>query len=538
MTRSPIAHVRSDIFEPPPTPLDRRRRRSRRIAAVLAVVIVVPSLLWGGNLAYRDLACGPIGNGIARVDGQCVGVTDGTFIFHPDIEQIQQKIRKENERVRNGGYGDLPYVRVAVLMPMTADDRSALTMARIRYSLQGAYVAQRRANGGRDDGFGDPTPLIELLLANEGSNQQQWRPTVSRLTDMITGAHPLVAVVGLGVSIPDTQLAAEELSRHQVAAVGAVLTADTLRADSFVQVSPSNGHYALALKNYLDKAYPEGHRDRRRGIVVYDQNSDMYTRTLRQAYEQHLEDFMVEGPAQQFNGILNEEEPIPLFDHVSTQVCAAKAVRIFYAGRVKELKNHFIPSLARKHCAEREENGEQLTIMLGATGLSSLHDKETVDLLKRHRIRVVYASSIDAIRWNGRAEDLLSNEQEHVPQNDLTGMPVGYPSFYQKLHELLSTGEADDALADGYTAMHHDAVATAVLATRQAARERKEAVPTHKHVAAALWKLNILGEVAAASGTLSFSPEGLGWPSGKPIPVLSIPPDAQPPLPTSKPYIT
>lgn len=538
MTRSPIARVRPDIFEPPTTPLERRRRSRRRIAAVLALVIVAPSLLWGGTLAYRDLSCGPIGNGISRVDGQCVGVTDGSFVFHPYIEQIQQKIRKENEKVRNGGYGNLPYVRIAVLMPMTSDDRSALTMARIRYSLQGAYAAQRRANGGADDGFGDPTPLIQLLLANEGSNQQQWRPPVSRLISMTTGAHPLVAVVGLGVSVPATQLAAEELSRHQVATVGAVLTADTLRADSFVQVSPPNGQYALALRNYLDQEYPEGHSDRRRGIVVYDQNSDMYTRTLREAYEQHLEDFMVEGPAQQFNGILNEEEPVPLFDHVSTQVCAAKAVRIFYAGRAKELKNHFIPSLARKHCADREENNEQLTIMLGSTGLSSLRDEETVDLLKRHRIRVVYASSIDSDGWNGRADEVLGNEQEDGLPDVLTGMPVGYPSFYQKLHALFSTQEADDALVDGYAAMHHDAVATAVLATRQAARERKESVPTHKHVASALWKLNILGEVPAAGGTLSFSPEGLGWPSGKPIPILSIPPDAQPPLPTSEPYIT
>lgn len=516
MTTVAVAHVRPDIFEPPPTPIDGRRRWRRRIAGALVAVFAATGLLWGGNVVFRDLVCGGSGDGVALVDGQCVGVTEGAYTFDPLIADIQKKIKEENENVRNGTYGDQPYVRVAVLMPMTMDDRSALSMERIRRSLWGAYVAQRRANS-PDGGLGDPTPLVELLLANEGSNQEQWRPVVDQLAGMTTGEHPLVAVIGLGVSVDETQRAAEELSRHQVATVGAVLTADGLEVDdSFVRVSPSNSDYVEALREYL--AYRD---DLDRGMVVYDTYpDDLYTRTLRTAYEEKLGDYLVENHhSQPFNGLRDPSAPIPRFDVITRNICDARADMVFYAGRVNELEGWFIPRLAEHHCADRS----QLTIFLGATGLSSLRKPETLEHLKAGNIRVVHASSTDPGRWNADAE----------------GTPKGYATFLAEFRkEFRPQEQANEELADGYAIMHHDAVLAAVMATRQAVEEWGEPIPNHEHVTDELWKLNNAYEVPGASGSLSFSPDRSGWPSGKPVPIVSIPSDASPPVPTSGLYIT
>jgi hypothetical protein len=123
----------------------------------------------------------------------------------------------------------------------------------------GAYVAQRRAN--HEPGVaGDPRPLIQIALANEGSNQRQWEPVVEQLAAHIDDDNPLAAVFGMGVSIDETEAAARRLAEHDVPMVGAIITADGLSKNGvrgkpgipgLARVSPTNADYVAALKEYL-----------------------------------------------------------------------------------------------------------------------------------------------------------------------------------------------------------------------------------------------------------------------------------------------
>jgi ABC-type branched-subunit amino acid transport system substrate-binding protein len=515
MTYPTVACVPDDIFKPPLTWVV---ILLFWLKVALVVLLAVSGALWTTNTALPDLRCGGFHSGVTRIDGQCIGVTDGSFTYDPpladprqkaEFADVQKKIRMENERVRAGssnelGESQLPYVRVAVLMPMTTDRRSALSIDQIRANLQGAYIAQYRANHTAE--VGDLTPQIELLLANEGSNQEHWRPVVDQLGGLIGGDHPLVAVIGLGVSLLETKLAAEELAKHRLATVGAVLTADSMSSDSesskygltFVRVSPSNTDYAQELSRYLDEL-----GGTRRGMVVYDENEDEYAATFRDAYEKNFKKHLLQPyHPQTFKGKRNPSEPVPHFDTIVSNICAAQADSVFYAGRVSELKT-FIKQLASHDCAIRRS----LTIFLGHNDLSALEDPDTLSKLTRGKIKVVYATPTDATRWDKCPDDA----------------PKGYGPFRNAFRVQFPSPGSYEAVP-AYAIAHHDAVLVATKAIRRAAWEWRSSVPTPEHVSDELGRLNNEYAVNGASGILSFSPATLGWPSKKPIPIRSIPP--------------
>jgi ABC-type branched-subunit amino acid transport system substrate-binding protein len=531
VTYPTVARIPADIFEPPLTPAAKRRLRLRRASGALASVLAAVGVLWAASILLPDLRCGGLNSGVTRIDDQCIGVTDGSFTYDPpladprqkaELAEVQTKIRLENERVRTQapnepGESQLPYVRVAVLMPMTTDRRSALSVDQIRASLQGTYLAQYRANNTAE--VGDRTPQIELLLANEGSNQQHWRTVVDQLVGLTGGDHPLVAVVGLGVSLPETKLAAEELAKHRVATVGAVLTADSMssgddsessqRGLTFVRVAPSNTDYVQELSRHLDELGGP-----RRGMVVYDENEDDYTTTLRTAYENKLWKHLLQPyHPQTFRGVLDPSEPLPHFDTIVRNICNARADTVFYAGRVAELKT-FIGQLASHDCAGRRS----LTILLGHNDLSALEDPDTLGRLTRGKIRILYATTTDAAHWDASPGDA----------------PEGYQPFLSAFRaQFPSPGSDNPSLPDSYAIMHHDAVLVATTAIRRAAGEWEDPVPIPGHVSDELGRLNNEYAVKGASGTLSFSPTTHGWPSREErIPIRSIPPDPLPRNPT------
>lgn len=538
MTYPAIAGVDVDVFEPPLTWAGTIRRWLWRAFVALVVVLAIGGGLWGTYALLPDLRCGGLRSGVTQVEGQCVGVSDGSFTYDPPLAaprqkaefiDVQKKILAENERVRTQApnrldANHLPYVRVAVLMPMTTDRRSALSVDQVRASLQGAYAAQYRVNNEAD--AGDPTPQIELLLANEGSNQEHWRRVVDQLVALTGGDHPLVAVVGLGVSFPETKLAAEELGKHHVATVGAVLTADSMSSDenpdgsnpglTFVRVSPSNTDYVQKLSRYLDQ-----HGGTHRAMVVYDENEDEYTTTLRIAYEKHLKKHLIKPyHPQPFKGRRNPSAPVPHFDTIVGNICDAQSDAVFYAGRVIELKT-FIGQLASHTCARRRS----LTIYLGNNDLSSLEDPDTLNKLKSGKIGVLYVTPTDAAHWQTNPSDTRK-----------AGQPEGYRSFLTTFRaQFPSPGSGNPPPPRGYAIMHHDAVLVATKAIRRAAEEWGESAPTPEHVSDELGRLNNKYAVEGASGTLSFSPTTRGWPSREAtqLPIRSIPPGALPSSPTT-----
>jgi len=119
------------------------------------------------------------------------------------------------------------------------------------------------------------------------------------------------------------------------------------------------------------------------------------------------------------------------------------------------------------------------------------------------KITLIDAASANAPRW-GRQDRA----------------PAGYSAFHDYYRDTLKLPE--DWLADGYTIMHHDALATAIYATRVNA-EDNDKTPTNEDVYLTLTNLHGTRTVPAASGNLSFDNIGNGWPRCKPVPIIQLP---------------
>jgi hypothetical protein len=483
-------------FELPAAPGELRRRRNRWIGLSIVVMVLAASAVWFAIVAIRT--CGSLGSGVYKVDGECVGVTDSSYIFHPELEGVQRRIADENARVRASASS---YVTVALLDPLTPTPMSALPPAQVRNRLEGAYTALRRVNS--TPVAGDSRPQIQLALANEGSTDDQWQRVVGQLVEMTEQENPLVAAIGLGVSTEQTRQRAEDLSRHGIPMVGAVLTADGLDYDhipGLIKTSPSNRHYVEALRGYLEGTGLDS------AIMVRDSNSDsgmdLFTQTLEDEFNKQMEDIIKFEP-QQFTGVAIPTDADPgLFANVQTNICASTGNglnTILYAGREVDLGG-FLESLEHRSCLSTG-----LTILTAGSDLGAvLRGREQVT--RDANLTVVFAGTVDAEGW-----------RQNSP-----GTPEHYHDFLSTFQEQ---GFDPGHLDDGGAIMMHDALLTAARAVRLAAPEGSASSPTARDVRSQLTNLNGVHTVPGASGTLSFSSRspGAGNPVGKPVPVLQFP---------------
>ncbi|MGH3566333.1 MAG: hypothetical protein ACRDRH_09925 [Pseudonocardia sp.] len=450
---------------------------------------------WGGRWLIH--ACGTPWSGVTEIDGECVGVTDGSYVFDPELAGVEAKIAEENARVAASGQ---QAVTLALLNPMTADPTSALSIDAARNALEGAYTAQYRANRGE---FGDSNPLIRLVLANEGSHQDQWEPVVHQLAGMVDDAAPLVAVAGLGVSVTQTRLAAEELAARGIPMVGSVATADELNHANirgFIRVVPPNRKYVESLLIYLQRR-PELDS----AILVFDSNSDdkanpdIFTRSLRANMSDVMSD-LIKFPAQSFTGKTNPGEAVTpsRFAGIVANICAVKPEVVLFGGRRADMPI-FLTALGDRVCSDTP-----MIVATAATELSVVKQREAE--LREKTITLVYATSTDPSGW----------------ANNVPGTPEHFPEFQARFTER----GFDSARLTGDTISTHDAVATAARAIRLAASP--DSVPKSADVRSQLLNLNNLTPVLGASGRLSFSFRGnqqgdeSGNPCDKPIPVLGI----------------
>lgn len=497
---------------PKPEHLSPRWRRPPRWLVLSVVALLV---IGAAVVVVRAFECGGPGNGISSVDGQCVGITDGdAYVFDPALRDIQAKIAKENADI-----GSAEAVTIAVLNPMTADASSALTTDEIRNMLEGAYLAQLRVN--HSHFVDDPRPMIRLVLANEGSHQDQWEGVVDDLIDMVDDPQPLVAVVGFGVSVTQTRLAAMRLAEYQIPMVAAITTADELtyaNIPGYIRVSPSNAEYVAALKDYLDR-----HPELTSAMVVYDANSDigtnpdLFTRSLHEDLDTGLRD-LIKAESQRYTGASVASDATPnMFGSITSNICAVRPKVVLFAGRQTDMKV-FLESLASRACKV-----EPITVATAGSDLGALRTIE--DQLRQREITLVYAATTDVEGW-----------VDGVP-----GTPDNFDEFLAAFDEQ-GFNRAD--LADGNAMSMHDAVFAAVKAVRLAQKAgpspKRGALPKRADVLTQLLNLTHLNFVRGATGDLRFSSRGnqSGNPIGKPIPVLAIPRSGADPHTEPPPYLT
>ncbi|GAA4915156.1 ABC transporter substrate-binding protein [Streptomonospora salina] len=478
---------------PPPKPVSLFRFLMRilgLVAAGAALALVASSAWW----AVPALRCGgPVG-AIRSVDGQCVGVTDGSFEFSDDFAGIQDDIRAENERVaRMVAEEGAAAVKVALLAPLTPVESGPISPGQVRSLLEGAYVGVYRAN--RTNEFGDKKPLIQLYLANEGSRQLQWRYPVSRIEDMTDDDIPLVAVMGQALSTTRTQQAAERLSDRGIAMVTATATGDGLDhggVPGLLRASPSNTDFAAALDRYLT-----GRDDLESGIMVYDRvQEDLFVSTLRAAYQRRLGDHF-DFPHQGFSGASVVDGGADVFFPIRQTICTARPDMVAFAGRATDLRT-FLNVLSERVC-----NADPVSVLFAETGRYPWSD-EDLAMLQEGNITILNATSADP-RWAEPGDQ---------------GEPAGYADFHERYRGLVSRDP--QKLENGYAVAFHDAMAVTVRAVR-IADPFGDGPPTLREVRDHLLLLNERHTVRAATGTLSFSSERDGNPGGKHVPVVPVP---------------
>lgn len=483
------------MFTPPSSTASRRRRRLTGILlALAAVVVLLPATVYLAVPVLTADECDPLW----RDNDECVGVTDGSFVFDPRLQAVESLIRDENRRIQ-----DERGVTVAVLMPMTlrSDSNNLLTIEQIRAHLEGAHIAQLEANKRADD------PKIRLLLANEGSQEQAWQPVIGRLDTMVDDRQPLVTVTGLGVSIQQTVDGAKELARRDIPMVGSVISADDLNTiaarfggpvNGLVRVSPSNRVEAAAIARYLQKR-----DDLTKAMLVVDRNlNDFYTSDLAQDYKTQLRSFWeaAGSPVMPYDGTPGTPGITTQFQEIAGRLCPADAPDMaFYAGRAALLPS-FVTQLRDRGCA-RDRN---FTVVTGsdAAGLqAALPRSQESDA----PVSVIYAGIADPAA--------LGNQQ----------LNPDWASFARFQESFTAHFDPAD-LQNGWAIMAHDALLTAANAIRKASKDLA-GVPRARGVRPFLYLLNdASNRVIGASGSFSIN-QDTGDVAGRRLPIVELRPD-------------
>ncbi|MEU1025644.1 ABC transporter substrate-binding protein [Streptomyces sp. NPDC005904] len=487
-------------------------------AAVLALALgagVVAALLTHG-------ARGPgrCGDELRELGGDCVGVTEHAFDADPRVGSLVAAVAEENARVRRdaedpeGNAARIPYVRIALMMPFTSDESSAMTTDMIRRALAGALTAQQEANSGSG-------PHYQLLLAPDGRNLDHWRPVVRRLAELAGDKQaPLVGVTGIPSSTPETRRTIAALSEHGIPTVGPVITAADMNAGHFFKTSPNNDQFARALKQYL-----AGRPEREKGFLVWDNRSeDVYSRNLRRVFEKHFgAKYDFKGHNSNFTGSSGTDKGIPQrFTDAVQKICTARSDTVFFAGRDQDLPA-FIKRLAQEGDCSR---GSRLRLLKVGIGLEpTLTTPETTRWLEEARATIIDASSVDPAWWQGK----------HDPPRALGRFRDRFDRL-ERAHELGAR-----PLNDGYAVMYHDAftlLADAVDRTYsdindsagKPGKKGPELIPTKNDVYNTLINPTISANgcsncLRGAAGSYGFEGPGVNdqWAVCKPVPIVEYP---------------
>ncbi|KAA5838210.1 ABC transporter substrate-binding protein [Saccharopolyspora hirsuta] len=482
----------------------RKNRRKVLVLSAVVLLVVAGVVTW----VWQSRWCAA---GIQRVaeTGECVGLSDGSFEFHPDLSGVLAKIEEENKRVEAAGN----YVSIAYLAPMTLTGEDTITTEATRNGLQGAYLAQVRANdpvlrgqpGSRKTGWGGDFPLIRLLPTNPGSQFQQWAPVVEQIKAARSTPDRVVAVAGLGQSHEGTRSAVRELSAAGIPMVGATITADAFTEDEsagrfsgLVRVAPSN-------TEQVEAVVQQRLNGSRRAMLVQDENqSDLLATDLASAFN---EVYPRTGGQLLRPETYNTElgSSANAFDPIVRNICVAKPDVLFFSGRYRDLST-LLNVLAERRCPDVE-----LRVL-------------TLD-------SVVDIAGVDEIRSNLSPGTTV----EYTHLSSPAAWDVAPWAFDRSVVEYFRSGYfrefQDDSAGDGMATTSFDAVGVAVTAIQRAAGTTHDVdVVTPKSVTSQFHRMHGTDQLAGASGFLSF--DCVGHPEDKPISVFSL--EAGDPRPTSE----
>ncbi|WP_371656231.1 MULTISPECIES: protein kinase domain-containing protein [unclassified Streptomyces] len=411
-----------------------------------------------------------------------------------DLAPVLELIYAENRQVVQASAepGGRPYASVVYLTPITAEYDGTSMMASVRHDLEGAYLAQRRAN--HDSASG---PRIRVLIAQTGGSAEQRAYTVGQVLHR-RGAEHIVAAVGLGGSTASSQDMVGELTAGGLPAFGSVLTADSWAGTpGLVRVAPANADQAAAAVRFLSA----GAYARARVLLVEDVAAgDQYTSTLATQFRARMPTDRLAG-AVLFDS--QASGPAAAFRHQVGELCAARPDVVYFAGRGTSLPA-FLTALADRPCRDRPlavVSGDDATQVTRTDGFGP---RDLAAVLRTGRVDLVYTGLAHPGAWDVAPRAFAP--QAIAPFRDGT----------------FTTAFPHSGLDDGRAIMMYDTLLIAARALRGAPMASD---PTATDVHRTLAALREGTGVAGASGWITIN--GDGGPRDKAIPVIRIEPSGR-----------
>lgn len=478
------------------------------VVAAVAAAIIVPLDPWssGPSPCMRKGATDVVHQG---ANGECVGVTDGSFVYDPRLAAVEQSVRAENRQVVTRHPQD--YVSVVLLLPISADKGSILSMTNAVEQVKGAYTAQHYANRNNVEGN---APYIQLLVGNDGYQANHWQAAASAIENATD--HHIAAVTGLGLSLGTTQQAVRDLTTRNIPVFGATVTSDTYdNIKNLVRVSPSNEDNMSAALSYVQGEYT-------RAILVEDDNAgDSYDATLVSGFKKFdaipghqivgVEPYDTSGRDNASDTETRAQQEAQVETRISQMtgdICTQQPAVVLFAGRGQDLGvllHAFSNTCRDKHI--RIVSGDDVTNLPNSAQLrQDLAGHVTVD----------YAGVAHPDEWTAVHDPSAAQAEADGAR--------GFDTFikqYQPLFHQTSTG-----LSDGNTMMAYDATLTAVTAIRLSEQRQ----PRPDAVANELGTLQGVHKVFGASGPIQFTANYRTSHTGsnpvdKAMPILRLRPD-------------
>ncbi|TDU75305.1 hypothetical protein [Streptomyces sp. KS 21] len=474
-----------------------------RALLTTAVVIVLGT---GGYVGYDYWFAEDCAPGVAKrgPKHECVGVTDGSFVFAPSLKQVTERIKAENDSVA----GKSP-ATVALMIPMISDAPAE----RREYveQVQGAYLAQYRANHQANN----KQPPIRLVLANPGRGYKEWRTVADQLAQAASDKKQnLRAVAGINISITETEEAVRYLTKEKgIPVVAGPMTADDIKnteADEYrypglARVAPGNTDQADALASYGADIKPE------ETLVVEDvREGDNYLTSLRQTFQKLAKGAPNAPETFRSPPDFNDEGNLANdFHQMVPDICTSAAKTVYFAGRPVQLRQ-FLVELGNRTC------NKPYTVISGSHASTLTVDEKFADqwdaLTKGAGITVRYAALAHPGAWG----------------DDSTAATGGSKAALKELTDLaqkLGTKEPDSMgsvdLSDGRVIITYDAVTTAVAGIRNNAVGDVK-MPSLSDVAAGWLRLHGNNRVEGASGWICL--DKYGNPYNKTVSIVHLNP--------------
>ncbi|MEV6108075.1 hypothetical protein AB0M28_25710 [Streptomyces sp. NPDC051940] len=463
------------------------------VVKLLSTTLVLAVLVTGGWFGFglvfpeRDPSCaeGVEERGPAE---ECTGVTDGSYVFAPNLGDISARIKAENDFVdkQTGGGKKVSAISLAVVLPMAPAQQPERD--KTLSQLRGVFLAQYQANHGSNE----KQPLIRLLLANPGRGHEHWRPVADQLGEMTRSEERLRAVVGFDVSTRITQQAIQYLTANlHIPVVGGPITADDFgnsaqqprRYPGLARVVPTTSGEAAAMAHLHAGVKPED------TLIIEDiREGDNYVKSLRDAFQSLSQGSKRASEQYRAPDDYHEEGNTAVqFQQMVTSVCTSTARYLYFAGRPVQLRQ-FINELGRRGCREKT-----YTVISGS-GASTLVNDAKLDwtaLEGENPITVEYAAIAHPDAWSGAG----------APRTG--GSVAAYREFEQLARSVLKLKRDD--LIDSRAITMYDAGLTAVTSVRGT----QAGVPSTQQVADGWLRLHgQYGKVNGASGWICLDNYG------------------------------